>query len=63
MSLFKAIEHNKEHRKKYKGGKACSRHCENHGGRRHQLECEYCRNNRLYKNKKREQQYEEINYR
>lgn len=53
MSLIKAIKHKKEKRKAYRGGKAVSRHCENHGGRRHQWECPYCKENREYKNKKR----------
>lgn len=51
MSLDKAIKHGKEKRKAYKGGKAVDRHCENHGGRRHQWECLYCLNNRTYKEK------------
>ena len=47
--LDKAILHGKEHRKRYYGSKAIDRSCCNHGS------CEWCRNNRLYKNKKREQ--------
>ena len=31
MSLDKAIEHNKEHRKRYYGAKACDKSCRNHG--------------------------------
>lgn len=31
MSLDKAIEHNKEHRKPYRGAKACDKSCRNHG--------------------------------
>lgn len=31
MSLDKAIEHNKEHRKPYRGAKACDKTCRNHG--------------------------------
>ena len=46
MSLDKAIEHGKEHRKKYHGAKAIDRTCRNHGS------CEYCKQNRLYKYKK-----------
>ena len=46
MSLDKAIEHGKEHRKKYHGVKAIDRTCRNHGS------CEYCKQNRLYKYKK-----------
>ena len=54
MSLDKAIRHNKEKRKAYKGGKAVDRHCENHGGRRHQWECEYCKSNRTFKEKQKD---------
>lgn len=43
MSLDKAIEHGKEHRKPYRGSKAVDRTCRNHGG------CEWCRQNRLHK--------------
>ena len=46
MSLNKAIEHKKEHRKEYKGAKAVDRTCRNHG------DCLWCRNNRLYQYKK-----------
>lgn len=49
MSLDKAIEHKKEHRKKYYGAKAVSKHCRNHGG------CPYCENNRLYNYKKKQE--------
>lgn len=55
MSLYKAVEHKKEKRKEYRGGKSVSRHCENHGGRRHQWECPYCKENRLHKFKKSEE--------
>lgn len=41
MSLDKAIEHNKEHRKQYHGSKVFDRTCRNHGG------CPYCENDRL----------------
>jgi len=46
MSLNKAIEHGKEHRKQYEGTKAFDKACRNHG------DCEWCRRNRQYKNKK-----------
>jgi len=46
MSLDKAIEHGKEHRKQYRGSKAIDRTCRNHGS------CEVCKGNRLYKSKK-----------
>lgn len=47
MALDKAIEHGKEHRKPYTGGKAIDRTCRNHGG------CTWCEENRKYKNIKR----------
>lgn len=47
MSLDKAIEHGKEHRKPYRKSKAVDRSCRNHGT------CEYCKCNRLHKYKKR----------
>ena len=46
MSLDKAIEHGKEHRKEYHGAKAVDRTCRNHGS------CEYCKQGRLHKYKK-----------
>ena len=42
MSLDKAIEHKKEHRKKYYGGKAIDSTCRNHGG------CPACLSNRMH---------------
>lgn len=42
MSLDKAIEHGKEHRKPYTGGKAIDRTCRNHGS------CGWCKENRLF---------------
>ena len=47
MSLKKAIESGKEHRKQYVGAKACDKTCRNHGG------CPHCEENRNYKNRKR----------
>jgi len=47
--LDKAIEHKKEHRKPYYGAKAIDCTCRNHGS------CLWCKENRLYKNIKREQ--------
>jgi hypothetical protein len=41
--MNKAIEHGKEHRKPYKGGKAFCCSCRNQGG------CEWCLGNRMYK--------------
>lgn len=48
MSLDKAIRSGKEHRKKYYGTKAIDKTCRNHGS------CPVCRDNRLYKFKKKE---------
>ena len=48
MSLNKAIKYKKEHRKQYRGAKAVDKSCRNHGS------CAWCKENRLYKNKKRE---------
>ena len=53
MSLDKAIEHHKEHRKPYYGSKAFDYTCRNHGG------CPWCQENRMYKNIKREQESEQ----
>lgn len=51
MSLNKAIESGKEHRKKYgEQGDFCKsvdKRCRNHGG------CKWCEENRMYKNLKR----------
>lgn len=49
MSLDKAIEHGKEHRKKYFGSKAFDCTCRNHGS------CNVCKENRLHARKKSEQ--------
>lgn len=46
MSLDKAIEHGKEHRRPYRGAKAVDHTCRNHGS------CEYCKGNRLHKFRK-----------
>lgn len=48
MSLDKAIEHGKEKRKPYYGGKAIDKTCRNHGS------CEWCRGNREYRNLKKD---------
>ena len=47
MSLDKAIEHGKEHRRPYTGGKAIDKSCRNHGS------CDWCKGNRMYKYEKR----------
>ena len=49
MSLNKAIEHGKEHRKPYSGSKAIDKSCRNHGG------CEWCEENRKHKYRKKEE--------
>lgn len=46
MSLDKAIEHNKEHRKKFRGSKSFDPHCRNHGA------CSWCVENRTFFDKK-----------
>lgn len=43
MGLDKAIEHNKEHRKRYYGAKACDKACRNHGSD------DWAKDNRLYR--------------
>lgn len=48
MSHNKAIEHNKEHRKEYRGAKACDVTCRNHGG------CSWCEDGRTYSRRRRE---------
>ena len=53
MSLDKAIEHGKEHRKRYRGAKAVDCSCRNHGS------CRWCRDNRTHKNNKRELKVEQ----
>ena len=47
MSLDKSIAQGKERRKQYRGSKAIDRSCRNHGG------CDWCLENRMYKNLKR----------
>lgn len=42
MALDKAIQHGKEHRKPYTGGKTIDRTCRNHGS------CDWCKSNRLH---------------
>jgi hypothetical protein len=46
MSLDKAIESGKEHRKRWRGSKRIDKTCRNHGS------CDYCKGNRLYSAKK-----------
>ena len=46
MSLDKAIEHGKEHRKAYRKSQAIDMSCRNHGS------CPYCYGNRFHKNLK-----------
>jgi len=49
MSLDKAIQYKKEHRKPYTGTKAIDCTCRNHGS------CERCKNNRMYQQLKMEE--------
>ena len=51
MSLDKAIEHGKEHRKPYRGSKAIDPSCRNHGG------CQWCEENRKHKFRDKEKDY------
>ena len=53
MPLDKAIKYGKEKRKPYTGAKAVDRTRRNHGS------CDWCKANRLYNNKKREQSSKE----
>lgn len=46
MSLDKAIEHGKEHRKPHRGSKGFDYSCRNHGS------CPWCQGNRKYNNLK-----------
>lgn len=48
MSLDKAIQSGKEHRKPYHGAKAIDHTCRNHGS------CCWCKGNRLHSGRKRE---------
>lgn len=53
MSLDKAIESGKEHRKQYRGSKRFDKSCRNHGNHGHGPghECNWCKGNRLHANK------------
>ena len=53
MSLDKAVSHNKEKRKAYRGAKAIDPTCRNHGS------CDYCRLGRLYKYERQTPIYDE----
>ena len=54
MSLDKAIEHGKEHRKQYHGAESVDSTCRCHGG------CPWCEGNRLHNTKKRMGAYDSI---
>ena len=54
MSLDKAIQHGKEHRRPYTGAKAIDRTCRNHGS------CEWCRGNRQYASRKKAENMKEM---
>ena len=51
MSLDKAIQHGKERREPYRGGKAIDVSCRNHGGG-HRYACKWCENARLVHERK-----------
>ena len=54
MAMHKAIQSGKEHRKEYVGKNYCKSvdsHCQNHGGRYHSWQCQWCLGNRTNKNK------------
>lgn len=53
MSLDKSILHNKEKRQNYRGAKLYCKQCRNHGS------CDYCKNNRQYRNTKRLKSFED----
>lgn len=53
MSLNKAIEHKKEHRKPYRGAKAIDPMCRNHKG------CSWCEGNRTFNSRKKEEKYKD----
>lgn len=53
MSLSKAIEHGKEHRKEYRGSKLIDKTCRNHGS------CDWCYGNRMHSTRQREQQMDD----
>lgn len=53
MSLNKAIKHNHEHRKEYRGAKAVDKTCRNHGS------CEYCKGNRLYQSNREQEKMDQ----
>ena len=48
MSLDRAIEHGKEHRKPYRGSKAFDSSCRCHGG------CPWCERNRMFSQKRKD---------
>jgi hypothetical protein len=54
--MDKAIEHGKERRKQYRGGKAIDPCCRNHGG------CPACESNRKHKYKKAMKNLDEWGY-
>lgn len=67
MAMHKAIKSGKEHRKewKYKKNycKSVDSHCQNHGGRYHSWQCEYCLGNKINKEKNKDRlAKQEINF-
>jgi hypothetical protein len=59
MTLDKAIEHNKEHRKQYRGSKAFDRTCRNHGSDDWEKDNRLYRANRLEEKAKQDSEYVE----
>lgn len=53
MTLNKSIKYKKEKRESYRKSKAISKQCRNNGS------CNWCKNNRLFKNKRRSLMYSE----
>lgn len=59
MALHKAIKSGKEYRVEYGTksqpyAKSVDIHCRNHGGRRHQWECQWCKDNRTKKEREKD---------
>lgn len=48
MSLDKAIEHGKEHRKPYRGSGRFDMTCRPHSGGKYRTQCPWCSGNRLF---------------
>lgn len=59
MTLDKAIEHGKEHRKQYRGSKAVDKTCRNHGSDDWEKDNRLYRANRLEEKAKQDSEYVE----